>query len=120
MQRQTSERAVILLVAMVQFVNILDFMMVMPMGPDFAAALGIPLSRLGLIGGSYTLAAMVSGLVGSLFLDRFGRRNALLVAMLGLVVATVLGGLAPDEADQLFHQSKFACPPSSGIVAPVR
>ena len=94
MQRQTSERAVILLVAMVQFVNILDFMMVMPMGPDFAAALGIPLSRLGLIGGSYTLAAMVSGLVGSLFLDRFGRRNALLVAMLGLVVATVLGGLA--------------------------
>ena len=40
MQRQTSERAVILLVAMVQFVNILDFMMVMPMGPDFAAALG--------------------------------------------------------------------------------
>ncbi|MDO9019630.1 MAG: MFS transporter [Deltaproteobacteria bacterium] len=94
MQRQTSERAVILLVAMVQFVNILDFMMVMPMGPDFAAALGIPLSRLGLIGGSYTLAAMISGLVGSLFLDRFGRRNALLVAMLGLVVATVLGGLA--------------------------
>ena len=94
MQRHTSERAVILLVAMVQFVNILDFMMVMPMGPDFAAALGIPLSRLGLIGGSYTLAAMISGLVGSLFLDRFGRRNALLVAMLGLVVATVLGGLA--------------------------
>src|SRR5699024_5894872 len=72
MQRSTSERAVVLLVAMVQFVNILDFMMVMPMGPDFAAALGIPLSRLGLIGGSYTFAAMVSGLAGSLFLDRFG------------------------------------------------
>ena len=94
MQRQTSERAVILLVAMVQFVNILDFMMVMPMGPDFAAALGIPLSRLGFIGGSYTLAAMLSGLVCSLFLDRFGRRHALLAAMLGLVVGTALGGFA--------------------------
>jgi predicted MFS family arabinose efflux permease len=94
MQRQTSERAVVLLVAMVQFINILDFMMVMPMGPDFAAALHIPLSRLGLIGGSYTLAAMISGLVGSLFLDRCGRRNALLVAMLGLVTATALGGFA--------------------------
>lgn len=94
MRRQTSERAIVLLVAMVQFVNILDFMMVMPMGPDFAAALGIPLSRLGLIGGSYTLSAMVSGLVGSLFLDRFGRRNALLVSMLGLVVGTALGGFA--------------------------
>jgi|JI10StandDraft_1071094.scaffolds.fasta_scaffold98789_3 predicted MFS family arabinose efflux permease len=94
MQRQSSERAIVLLVAMVQFVNILDFMMVMPMGPDFAAALGIPVSRLGFIGGSYTFAAMVSGLAGSLFLDRFGRRNALVVAMLGLSVGTALGGFA--------------------------
>ena len=52
-----SERMVVLLVAAVQFVNILDFMMVMPLGPDFAAALGIPTSHIGMIGGSYTLAA---------------------------------------------------------------
>src|SRR5690348_13105039 len=45
---QQPERAVVLLVAAVQFVNILDFVMVMPMGPDFAAALGIPASKLGL------------------------------------------------------------------------
>jgi len=88
------ERVIVLLVAAVQFVNILDFMMVMPMGPDFSAALGIPLSRLGVIGGSYTLAAMVSGIVGSLFLDRFGRRAALTVAMLGLALATAMGGFA--------------------------
>jgi len=88
------ELAVVLLVAAVQFVNILDFVMVMPMGPDFAAALGIPSSRLGLIGGSYTAAAAVAGLVGSLFLDRFDRRPALGVAMLGLVLGTALGGLA--------------------------
>src|SRR5882724_279993 len=88
------ELAVVLLVAAVQFVNILDFVMVMPMGPDFAAALGIPSSRLGLIGGSYTAAAAVSGLVSSLFLDRFDRRAALGIAMLGLVLGTALGGLA--------------------------
>jgi len=88
------ERAVVLLVAAVQFVNILDFVMVMPMGPDFAAALGIPASRLGLIGGSYTAAAAFSGLLGSFFLDRFDRRQALGVAMLGLVAGTAMGGLA--------------------------
>src|SRR5216684_8355522 len=88
------ERAVVLLVAAVQFVNILDFVMVMPMGPDFAAALGIPASKLGLIGGSYTAAAAVSGLAGSFFLDRFDRRPALGVAMLGLVVGTAMGALA--------------------------
>ena len=88
------ERAVVLLIAAVQFINILDFVMVMPMGPDFAAALGIPASNLGLIGGSYTAAAAVSGLLGSFFLDRFDRRPALGVAMLGLVVGTALGGFA--------------------------
>ena len=88
------ERTIILLVAAVQFVNILDFVMVMPMGPDFAAALGIPSSNLGLIGGSYTAAAAVSGLAGSLFLDRFDRRTALGVAMLGLVFGTAMGAFA--------------------------
>jgi len=81
-------------VGAVQFVNVLDFMMVMPLGPDFAAALGIPVSRLGLVGGAYTAAAAVAGVAAAAFLDRFDRRKALAVAMLGLVIATAAGGLA--------------------------
>ncbi len=89
-----SERLIIVLVGAIQFVNVLDFMMVMPLGPDFAAALGIPTTQIGVVGGSYTAAAAVAGVVGSLFLDRFDRRLALGVAMLGLVVGTALGGFA--------------------------
>jgi predicted MFS family arabinose efflux permease len=89
-----SERRVVLLIAAVQFVNILDFMMVLPLGPDFATALGIPLSHLGLVGGSYTVAAAISGVVGAVFLDRFDRRKALAVALAGLVLGTVAGGFA--------------------------
>lgn len=62
--------------------------------PDFAAGLGIPTSRLGLVGGSYTAAAAASGLAGALSLDRFDRRRALPVARLGLVVGTAASGLA--------------------------
>ena len=87
-----------LLVAAVQFVNILDFVMVMPMGPDFAAALAIPLSSLGYIGGAYTFSAAIAGLGGSFFLDRFDRRQALAVAMAGLVIGTALGGFAAQLA----------------------
>lgn len=89
-----SERLIILLVGAIQFVNVLDFMMVMPLGPDFAAALGIPTSQIGVVGGSYTAAAALAGMLGSLFLDRFDRRLALAVTMLGLVVGTALGGVA--------------------------
>lgn len=89
-----SERSIVFLVGAVQFINILDFMMVMPLGPDFAASLGIPTSHIGWIGASYTAAASLSGLAGSLFLDRFDRRSALAVAMLGLVLGTAAGGLA--------------------------
>jgi predicted MFS family arabinose efflux permease len=89
-----SERSLLFLVGAVQFVNVLDFMMVMPLGPDFAAALGIPASRLGLVGGAYTAAAALAGVAAATFLDRFDRRKALAVAMLGLVIATAAGGLA--------------------------
>jgi len=85
---------VIFLVGAIQFVNILDFMMVMPLGPDFAAALGIATSHIGVVGGSYTAAAAVAGVAGSFFLDRFDRRLALGVVMLGLVIGTLLGGFA--------------------------
>ena len=89
-----SERMILFLVGAIQFVNILDFMMVMPLGPDFATALGIPSSHLGYIGGAYTASAAVSGIIASFFLDRFDRRSALAVAMLGLVIGTAAGGFA--------------------------
>ncbi|MGO9066847.1 MAG: MFS transporter [Myxococcaceae bacterium] len=91
---RVSERMLVFLIGAVQFVNILDFVMVMPLGPDFAHGLGIPVSKLGLVGGSYTLAAAGAGLVGSLFLDRYDRRSALAVAMTGLSLGTFAGGLA--------------------------
>src|SRR5262245_43552158 len=89
-----SERFIVFLVGAIQFVNVLDFMMVMPLGPDFARALGIPTAHLGIIGGSYTAAAAVSGIIAARFLDRFDRRSALAVAIFGLVAGTAAGALA--------------------------
>ncbi|HSN13861.1 MAG TPA: MFS transporter [Anaeromyxobacteraceae bacterium] len=96
-----SERALLFLVGAVQFVNVLDFMMVMPLGPDFAAGLGIPASQLGLVGGAYTAAAAVAGIAGASFLDRFDRRSALGVAMVGLVLGTIAGGFSTGLASMV-------------------
>ncbi|MCI0572895.1 MAG: MFS transporter [Myxococcaceae bacterium] len=94
MSRAPLERTVVLLIGAVQFVNILDFVMVAPLGPDFARALAIPESHLGWVVGAYSAAAALSGLVGAFFLDRFDRRKALAVSMAGLVLGTLAGGLA--------------------------
>ncbi len=94
--KPVNERAVVLLIAAIHFVNILDFMIVMPLGPDFARDLGIGSNHVGDIAGAYTAAAAVSGIVGSFFLDRFDRRKALAVSLAGLIVGTALGGFAWD------------------------
>jgi predicted MFS family arabinose efflux permease len=96
-----SEKRLLWLLGAVQFVNVVDFVMVLPLGPDFARALSIPTHLLGLIAGSYTAAAAVSGLLASSILDRFDRRTALVVAMLGLVVGTGCGAAATGVTSML-------------------
>jgi predicted MFS family arabinose efflux permease len=91
-----SESGVVRLLAVVNFVNVLDFMMVLPLGPDFAHDLGIPMERLGFVGGSYTLAAALAGGFGAFFLDQFDRKSAFAWCITGLGVGTVLGAFADD------------------------
>jgi len=110
-----SERAALLVLASVHFVNILDFMMVMPMGPDFAAALGIPMSHLGIVGGAYTASATVVGIAGSLFLDRWERRSALTIAVVGLGLSTMTGALATGTASMVW--ARIAAGAFGGIAA---
>lgn len=95
------ESTLILLVGLIQFFNILDFMMVMPLGPDFAAGLDIPTSDIGLIGGIYTFAAAVTGLVTALYLDQFSRKKALIFCLAGLVAATFAGALVWSKDSML-------------------
>jgi predicted MFS family arabinose efflux permease len=95
------ERRLIVLIGAVQFVNVLDFMMVLPLGPDFGRALGIPTSQLGLVGASYTAAAALSGILGALVLDRFDRRKALGAALVGLAIGTATGAFATSLESML-------------------
>ena len=96
-QPAVGEWRVVILVTLIQFINIVDFMMVMPLGPDFAQALNIPMSELGLIGGSYTFAAAASGFLLSRHLDRFDRRKVAMLALAGLALSTFAATLAESR-----------------------
>lgn len=94
--RIPNERLILLLLFLAQFVNILEFMMVMPLGPDFSKAVGIPLSKLGWVGSSYTFAAALAGIGGMFLLGRVPRKKALMVTLAGMSIGTFCGGLAQN------------------------
>jgi DHA1 family inner membrane transport protein len=94
-QKQT-ERIVLLVLAAVQFTSIVDFMVVMPLGPQLMRSLTIGPSQFGLIVSSYTFAAGCAGLIASSIIDRFSRRIAFLALFAGFLFGTLLCGLAPN------------------------
>jgi predicted MFS family arabinose efflux permease len=82
----------------IQFTHILDFMIMMPLGPQFTALFGISDAQFGLLVSAYTLAAGASGLLASTYIDRFGRKRLLLVLYTLFAAATLACGLAPGYA----------------------
>lgn len=92
----TLENRVVWTAALVQLVNIIDFMMVMPLGPDMAATLPISNADIGIICGCYTLAVGFSGVAAAKFLDAFDRKTAAIVTMAGLSLGTLSAVFAGD------------------------
>src|SRR6476646_7238891 len=93
-EEQYRERLVLIILAAVQFTTIVDFIIVMPLGPQLMRTLEIGPAEFGLIVSSYTFAAGVAGLVASSIVDRFARRNAFIVLYAGFLLGTLLCALA--------------------------
>lgn len=85
----------LLTLAGIQLTHILDFMIMMPLGPQFTALFGISDAQFGLLVSAYTLAAGASGLLASTYIDRYGRKRLLLVLYTLFALATLACGLAP-------------------------
>jgi predicted MFS family arabinose efflux permease len=79
-----------------QFTHTLDFMIMMPLGPQFIRTLQINTQEFGLLLSSYSFAAAVSGLLSSAYVDRFDRRKLMLGLYLLFIVGTLCCGLAPN------------------------
>ncbi len=89
------ERALLLTLAGIQFAHILDFMIMMPLGPILMRELGVGTHEFGLLVSAYSFTAAFAGVLAATFVDRFERKR-LLLAMFGLfALATLACGLAP-------------------------
>ena len=103
-EQRRRELTLVLILASVQFFSIVDFMVVMPLGPQLRRTLGIDTLQFGLIVASYTISAGVAGLLGSAVLDRFGRKRAFLTQYVGFLVGTLFCGLSFDYTTLLLSR----------------
>ena len=90
------ERWLLFTLAGIQFTHILDFMIMMPLGPQFTALFGISNAQFGLLVSAYTLSAGFSGLMAATYIDRFSRKQLLLTMYSLFGLATLACALAPD------------------------
>jgi MFS transporter, DHA1 family, inner membrane transport protein len=88
------EMILLLILASVQFTSIVDFMVVMPLGPQLQRKMQIDNVQFGRIVASYTVAAGLAGLLASSIMDRFGRKSAFLTLYTGFLLGTLICGLS--------------------------
>jgi predicted MFS family arabinose efflux permease len=104
---QRRERFFLIALAGIQFTHILDFMIMMPLGPEFIKAFDINAHQFGFLLSSYTFAAAIAGIFATYYIDRFERRQLLLSLYACFIVATLACGLAPSY-ETLFIARAFA------------
>jgi predicted MFS family arabinose efflux permease len=92
------EKRLLLTLAGIQFSHILDFMIMMPLGPMLISAFGISTHEFGLLVASYSFSAALSGLLAATFVDRFERKRLLLTVFVLFGLASLACGLAPSYA----------------------
>lgn len=84
------ERWMLATLAVIQFTATLDFMVMMPLAPQFTRLFGISAQEFGFLISAYTFAAAVAGVVTSIFIERFDRKRLLLAIYSGFVVSAIV------------------------------
>jgi predicted MFS family arabinose efflux permease len=90
------EWLLLMVLAAVQFTHIVDFMIIMPLGPVYIREMGLTPAQFGSVVAAYTISAGFAGFLASHVLDRFGRKAALLTLYAGFTAGTLLCAAAPN------------------------
>ena len=90
----SKEKILLFLLASIQFTHIVDFMIIMPLGPQLMRLLEINPQQFALMVSSYTFSAGVIGFLFAFVADKFDRKKVLLISFLCFVAGTFSCGFA--------------------------
>lgn len=91
---QSRESLYVRLLACIQFSHIVDFVVLMPLGPTLMESLGIVPVQFGSLVSSYNFSAGVAGFFFATVADKFDRKRMLVFCLGGFIIGTVLCGVA--------------------------
>ena len=92
----SKERLLLLALAAVNFTHIMDFMIMMPLGPQLMELLKINPQQFSLAVSAYAITAGISSFISAFFVDRFDRKKVLLFAYVGFLFGTFSCAFAPN------------------------
>lgn len=84
----STEKRLLLILASVNFTHIMDFMIMMPLGPQLIELFHITPQYFAWAVSAYSITAGISGFIAAFFVDRFDRQKVLLWAYLGFIFGT--------------------------------
>lgn len=89
------EKIILLLLAALNFTHILDFMIMMPLGNYLMPYFDISSQQFSMLVAAYTFSAGVSGFLAAFFVDKYDRKQVLLLAYSGFLIGTLFCALSP-------------------------
>jgi predicted MFS family arabinose efflux permease len=92
------EKRLLYILAGIQVTHIIDFMVIMPIGPMLVRELNITTNQFGLLVSIYTFAAAIASLLCAMFIDLFGRKRALLSLYALFTLATLACAFASTRS----------------------
>lgn len=90
------QKYIIVLLALLQFTVILDFMVISPLGDILMKKLDMTTANFGLTVSAYAFSAGISGLLAAGFADKFDRKKLLIFFYTGFIIGTVCCALATN------------------------
>ena len=94
MPYKRQEKLLLASLAGAKFTHIMDFMVMMPLGPLLMKTLDISAQQFGFLVASYTISAGVAVLLSALFIDKLPRRKTLLIVYTGFMLGTLVCGMS--------------------------
>lgn len=100
-----NERLMLFILAASMFTHIMDFMIIMPLGPQLMRLFDISPKEFSLLVASYTITAGVFGFFSAFFIDRYDRKKSLVIIYAGFAFGTLACALAPTYTFLLMARS---------------